>query len=99
MIIPRTFRVGTRLYKVQRPARMRTPHSRGATHFTAQIVDIAQESNVDGKKLSAAEVTHTFWHEALHVMLGDMGNRLTYDEAFVDALAKRLTQVIYTARF
>lgn len=46
-----------------------------------------------------AAVTETFWHEAMHAILHDMDHRLNHDEQFVTGVAKRLTQIVNTARF
>ena len=40
-----------------------------------------------------------FWHEVVHAILHEMGrDDLDADERFVEEFAKRLTQIVYTAR-
>jgi hypothetical protein len=99
MKIPKSFKVGKVKFIVNRPDMLMTFHARGYFHSAEKQIGIAKLDNTNGRKLTEKEVTHTFWHEAVHAMLHDMQSKLTYDEVFVDALAKRMTEVIYTAKF
>lgn len=52
-----------------------------------------------GKARKSQDIAETFWHEVTHAILRDMDHPQWDDETFVTAFSKRLTQVIYTARF
>lgn len=53
----------------------------------------------DGTERPVPAVTETFWHEALHTILHDMRHKLNHDEQFVTGVAKRIAQIVHTARF
>lgn len=53
----------------------------------------------DGKKSTPRSQAHTFWHEVTHAILKDMRSKLEANEAFVDRFARRLNDVIHTAKF
>ena len=99
MKIPSTFKVGKRHYKVVRtPTLARQAY--GCIHFTPGIVLLATHDGRHPRKDTGKNgINHTFWHEVTHAILHDMGHKLTYDEAFVDAVAQRLNQIIETAKF
>lgn len=102
MKLPKSIKVSGMEYAVRRPQQMRQPHSRGQVirfGYGGHFLDVAVQDNTNGRNLTEKEVTHTFWHEALHAALHSMGHKLCADEVFVDALAKRLTQIIYSAKF
>lgn len=102
MKIPKRITVGGMEYDVRRPQQMKQPHSRGqlVRHSPeGHFLDVAVQENIKGRTLTEKEVTHTFWHEGLHAALHSMDHKLATNEAFVDALAKRLTQIIYSAKF
>ena len=60
-------------------------------------IRIMMESYHNGRKRTQAELSHTFWHEAVHAILHDMDNALWDNEAFVSAFAKRLAKLVDTA--
>jgi hypothetical protein len=99
MKLPKSFRVGTRRYKVEElPLSSKTSCIKGAVHYVDKTVDIG--SRVNGRRMGKRERATVFWHEAIHAMLYDMGSHnLNNNEQFVENLAKRITDVVYTARF
>jgi hypothetical protein len=97
MLIPYSFKLGKGEYRVQHVLAL--PQCRvGYVHYPpVSLIQIAQTS-WGACKLRARRRVHIFWHETVHAILHDMGHRLRDDEKFVDAFAKRLTQIVSTAR-
>ena len=95
MQLPTKFTLGKHQYTVQ-PA-----HARKGVYGTIwyDLRHISVATKVDDKPRKSQQIAETFWHEVTHAILHDMGHKLTTDEQFVNAFSKRLTQVIYTARF
>jgi hypothetical protein len=62
--------------------------------------NILLQENVDGFPIPESQRLHIFWHEAVHLMLGAMGQEeLAGEEAFVDLMAGMIHQVISTAEY
>ena len=98
MRIPKSFKVGKKKYTVNEAViGSNRTCIKGVIFFQKQSIDIGQY--VHNRRMSEKERAAVFWHEALHAMLHDMGSRKNGDEQFVEALAKRITDVVYTARF
>lgn len=57
------------------------------------MIEIARRAGVPLRKRTKAGEKHTFWHEAVHGMLYEMGSSKYKDEAFVDELATLIQQV------
>jgi len=63
-------------------------------------MQIAQRSNISGKKFKPEQIMDSFWHEVVHAILVDMEEyELNRNERFVTAFANRLTKAIKSARF
>lgn len=99
MQIPKRVRVGKTTYTVLAPDKMERQLVRGNVHYSTGVIKVALRDNMTGKPLSDRARTHTFWHEITHAVLKDMGHRLESNEGFVDKFAKRLTDVVKSARF
>lgn len=99
MKIPKKFRVGKTHYKVAYTAWFDNPHKRGEILYGPRKITLALVKGPYGTLVPERRITHTFWHEATHAILHDMGHRLHTNEGFVDEFAKRLTDIVYSARF
>jgi hypothetical protein len=98
MKIPKSFRVGKKKYKVIEVLIADDPTCvKGGVNFALQEVTIGHY--VNRRKMGERERDAVFWHEAVHAMLKDMDSRKNNDEQFVEGLAQRITDLIYTARF
>lgn len=98
MKIPKSFKVGKKKYAItELPPTDKPTCVKGSVNFTSQRIDIG--CMVNRRKMPEKERAVVFWHEAIHAMLHDMGSRKNSDEQFVEALAKRITDVVYTAKF
>jgi hypothetical protein len=85
--------MGTDYQVVRQPELMRLANCMGQTRHNEN--EILVDATLDGDQL-----WHTYYHEVVHVLLGSLGRQeLDADEAFVDALAGLLYQVIKTAEF
>lgn len=69
----------------------------GLYSATYRTLEVAR--NVQGKPITERRRAQVFWHETMHAILHDMDDPRWRDEAFVEAIAKRLTDVVYSARF
>lgn len=95
MKLPMSFKVGRSIYSVV-PAHSQTNYY-GRTTLSLCMMQISTRHK--GKPRKPQDIAETFWHEVTHAILYDMYHPQWSDEAFVTAFSKRLTQVIYTARF
>lgn len=98
MKIPKQVTVGSKRYRIERPAKMRSPLL-GYIHYEKRTITVARRNAWAGTPRTARQQAATFWHEITHAILKDMDHRLESNERFVEAFAQRLTTVIYTARF
>ncbi len=95
MKLPYQFTLGKTLHTVQPVTNLSRVH--GTYWWEHQRINIAV--NYKGKPRKSQDIAETFWHEVTHAILRDMGSTQWANEQFVTAFSKRLTQVIYTARF
>ena len=95
MKLPYQFTLGKTAHTVQPVTNLSRVH--GTYWWEHQHIHIAV--NYKGKPRPSKDIAETFWHEVTHAILRDMGSPLWTNEQFVTAFSKRLTQVIYTARF
>ena len=95
--IPSKIRIGRRQYSVELLETMPQKRTMGRISYTAQTIKLGQRSNLTKKKYSAESLQETFWHEITHGILYDMGDRLAFDEKFVEAFSKRLNNAIHSA--
>lgn len=97
MRIPKSFVVGNKKYTVQTPPQI-AKHVWGRTYLDAGVMKIATHPDKRKRKLQGCNGQHeTFWHEAVHTILYDMGHPLNKDEPFVTAFSQKLNQIIETA--
>lgn len=96
MRLPFSFNLGTSRYSVS-PSMHR--HSGAYGDFYPNARHLVVAVRYGGKRRNPQDIAETFWHETTHAILRDMDHPLWNDEKFVTAFSKRLTQVIYTARF
>lgn len=99
MKIPKGFKIGRRVFLVFQPWTI-SPNAAcrgGLCNADSKTLDVAH--SVQGKLMSERRRAQVFWHETMHAILHDMDDPRWRDEAFVEAIAKRLTDVVYSARF
>ena len=94
MLIPKSFRLGRKKYKIERHAN--SNRVRGTIVPEGKRIKIFDA--VRGIPRADIDVAATFWHEVTHAILWDMDHPRWKDEAFVVAFSKRLNQVVHTAK-
>ncbi len=94
-VIPKSIRVGTWRYRVERP---KAHGTYGRIWYVRNIIEVAQTTSL-GTVRSANQQEDTFWHEMTHAVLYEMGHKLYSDEVFVEAFSKRLSRAIRSAKF
>ena len=98
MQIPKTFSLSNRQYKVQIVPTMPGRGHMGEVDYVMRTVTLATTSNMTGRSFKTEEIDDTFWHEVTHAILRDMGHKLWSNERFVTRFARRLTEVVNTAK-
>ena len=97
MIIPKAITVGPNRFEIRHVKSIDRPPSHGRIDFVEGTISLAAKS-IHETRYTTTQRRETFWHEVLHACLCDMGRPLRgHDEDFIDALAKRITQVCDTA--
>jgi len=72
----------------------------GRAWLDMNCVEIATHSKGKPRPLEGpVGVSQTFWHEATHLILSAMGNKLCDDEMFVNRFGKLLAEICETAEF
>jgi hypothetical protein len=97
MKIPKQVKVGKRKIEIQDVETIKG--CRGQVHYDANTIKIAKRSSYLKDKYTPSEKANTFWHELTHVILDDMGCKLSRNEKFVSEFSDRLDQAIKTAKF
>lgn len=97
--IPTSIRIGKTHYRVEFPDHMPNPIVTGNIAFGSRTIKVASRTGKPLRKRTSKAMTTTFWHEVVHGILYDMGSRKNSDEVFVDGIAKRIVQVIHSAKF
>lgn len=99
-LIPRLIRVGNKRYSVEVIEALLDKQKVGRIQYGEQRIQIGLRNGNTNRKLPAAEIRDSFWHELVHAILYDMErHNLNRDEAFVLAFASRLSKAIDSARF
>lgn len=98
MLIPKQFKLGKHTYAVDMVRRTKPLGTMGTIYYHKHRIEIATNSGVTGRSFKQEEIADTFWHEVTHAILRDMDHPQWSDEKFVTAFAKRLTQVVTTAK-
>ena len=99
-LIPRLIRVGNKRYSVEVIEALLDKQKVGRIQYGEQRIQIGLRNGNTNRKLPAAEIRDSFWHELVHAVLYDMGrHNLNRDEAFVIGFASRLSKAIDSARF
>jgi hypothetical protein len=99
-LIPRLIRVGNKRYSVEVIEALLDKQKVGRIQYDEQRIQIGLRNGDTSRKLPAAEIRDSFWHELTHAILYDMGrHNLNRDEAFVIGFASRLSKAIDSARF
>lgn len=97
MQIPKTFKLGDKLFIVRKVARLINKRwglcypSHGAIYLAT--TDKGKQRPLVGPKGLGV----SFWHETVHAILYDMGDPRWNDEKFVTEFSKRLGQVTESA--
>jgi hypothetical protein len=97
MLVPRSFKLKGRHYIVSTFSVNGADKRTGYLMPSLGVMRIASER--DGASRTSEQVQNTFWHEAVHAILEDMGSPLWRDEKFVTALSENLVRLINTAEF
>ena len=99
-LIPRLIRVGNKRYSVEVIEALLDKQKVGRIQYGEQRIQIGLRNGNTNRKLPAAEIRDSFWHELVHAVLYDMGrHNLNRDDAFVIGFASRLSKAIDSARF
>ena len=99
-VLPRLIRVGNKRYSVEVIEALLDKRQVGRIQYDEQRIQIGTRNGNTNRKLPAAEIRDSFWHELVHAILYDMGrHNLNRDEAFVIGFASRLSKAIDSARF
>lgn len=99
-LIPRLIRVGNKRYSVEVIEALLDKQTIGRIQYDEQRIQIGLRNGQTNRKLPAADIRDSFWHELVHAILYDMGrHNLNRDEAFVIGFANRLSKAIDSARF
>lgn len=96
MMIPYSFKLGRKEYKVQRYTVLPSGVL-GQVFYSPALIKIARE-NKRGVSRTPKQLSETFWHETTHAILNDMHHVLRNNEQFVTEFSRRLNQVVHTAR-
>ncbi len=99
MKIPNGFKIGRKQYEVSQPRTISPLHACNGGLCNVYYKKMLVAHNVQGKPMTERRRAQVFWHETMHAILHDMDDPRWRDEAFVEAIAKRLTDVVYSARF
>lgn len=91
-------KIGKTPYKVTLIGQFDSTLHRGSIDYNKREITLATRSGKPVRARSPRGIRHTFWHEAVHGMLYDMGSAKYHDELFVDELAKRVAQVCAQTR-
>jgi hypothetical protein len=98
-LLPTSIRIGNTCYKVGLTDALPMSVIVGRISYGDKTIKLAKRSGRPLRRRSAKAKMATFWHEVVHGILHDMGSRKERDEAFVDGIAKRIAQVIHSAKF
>lgn len=102
MEIPKQFRINGKLHKVTvAPGVVRSGarYVYGDINYTTRDIFVASRHPSTKRLVTDRYKAHTFWHEVTHAILNDMGHKLEGNEDFVDNFARRLNDVVHTAKF
>lgn len=94
MIIPQSFRIGTKRYKVE--MQENSNKKLGTIVPAGQRIIVYKQYKFIPR--TPAEMAGTFWHEVTHAILWEMDHPRWKDEKFVVEFSKRLNQVVHTAK-
>lgn len=103
MIIPTEFTVGNATYRIKQ-FKLLSGCARGRVFYPERnLIQLATHrwAGVHAEPVPMRRRVQVFWHEAVHAILHDMPVKYAYlrdDEQFVEAFAKRMTQVVYSAK-
>lgn len=93
MLIPKSFRIGRKKYKVD----IQDNSLKRFGSFMPEANRVTIYRAWKFKERTEAAMAETFWHEVTHAILHDIDHPRWKDEAFVLAFSKRLTEVVRTA--
>jgi hypothetical protein len=89
-----TIRIGKTKYRVDFVEAFWDKPVIATIDYDKRTITLAHIGGITGRKLSQEEQRTAFWHEVVHGILKDMGSKLESNEAFVENIASRLTQII-----
>jgi hypothetical protein len=98
MELPRKVQVGDRWYSVEVVEMMQEKRLAGRVSYVDRHIRVGRYSNPGRRKFTPGELNEAFWHEITHAILDDMGHRLSQNETFVTAFARRLARAVLSAR-
>ena len=95
MEIPSKIKIGRHWYRVDVKRQLRRKGGMGTVIYADKKIEVATHSSTSGKGFKNEEVADTFWHEFVHAVLHEMGEKkLRDDEAFVTRFASILTRAV-----
>ena len=98
--IPRKITIGDTKYDIDIIEVMAKKRNMARIYYDHRRIEIAETSNVTGKKFTNEKLQENFWHEVVHGILHDMGrHHLNGNEKFVVDFSKRLSALIKSAKF
>lgn len=87
---PNKIQVGGTWYEICYPERIEGKLM-GTTNYATTQINLAKFVDMDS--VSEESVDSTFFHELMHCILGEMGNELNNDEAFVQTVSTFFNQI------
>ena len=99
MKIPKTLRIGRKLYKASVVRNMKRQFFKGQVAFHERLIQVARNSSDMRRRYGEGEKQETFWHEVTHAILEDMNHKLYNNEQFVTRFSMRLNGAIRSAKF
>lgn len=99
MKVPVSFKIGHKGYEVSQPYTISPLHACNGGLCNVYYKKMLVAHNVQGRPMTERRRAQVFWHETMHAILHDMDHKQWRDEAFVEGLAKRITDVVYSVRF
>ena len=98
--IPRRIKVGNKMYSIEVVEALLDKQAVGRIQYEKKCIQLGLRNGQTNRKLPAADIRDSFWHELVHAILYDMGrHNLNRDESFVIGFASRLSKAVDSARF
>jgi hypothetical protein len=97
MKIPASFKLGHTTYRVE--SQPSIPYGyKGRFYPDWKIVIALRNGYPPYTPRTPKTISETFWHEAVHAILYEMGHELWDNEKFVIEFSRKLNQLVWTAK-